>query len=612
MNHTFGSITLRPYQADAHDITVNYIREQITGYKKEGKQPEPAVVCGYVGCGKSLLIGALAAHCSAKKLKCLVISRAGELVRQDAEECFNMDAPTSIYSASLNSKSTYYSCVAGTEGSVANAIGTDFAEWLPLVILIDENHQAAWEDIVNRGQTNYSKIINHFNDLADRMQAENQLKVIPRPVVIGYTGTPYRGVESIIGPYWKKQIYEIGREFLVDNGFLVPTIFGYGHDDIQYDLGGFDPIDEIGTGDFSNSQLEEMHQRMAVTTTHKIIHEVVEITKNRLGVLITCAGYRHCVEAAEALPAGSWAIVTSDTPVKERIEILDAAKSGKLKYVLQVNVLAVGVNVPMWSTSVILRRIGSLTLLVQLLGRGMRLLKPEHEALGYTKDNHLVLDYSGTMPAMIKMFNDPMLEDAELSRAKEAHEIINCPRCGTENSEHARRCIGRNLHGERCDHFWKSRQCEDIRNGTQLISRGCGAENDVAARFCRCCDNQLIDPNANLGKHYTDADWKPVISMKMEITGKNSDGIKVTYVLDSYDIEGRQEIAKVNYWAINDGGNRVWKSKFLAKHVLGGWGMVGKVNKMQPVEIMANERLFKTPERVTHRVNAKGESIVTF
>ncbi len=613
MNHTFGKMTLRPYQADCHDITVNYVREQITAYKKDGKQPEPAIICGYVGCGKTLLIGAMAAHCSQKNLKCLVLARQSELVRQNSDECFNMSAPTSIYSASLDSKAVHPNIpvVAATEGTIVNALDTDFAEWLPLIILLDESQTLSWEDYLNGGNSQFSRILRHFNMLADRMQHENPSKLIPRPVVLGYTGTPYRGTESIIGPYWKKQIYEIGREWLVENNYLVPTIFGFGHADLQYDLHGFDEIEEIGTSDFSSSQLEEMKSQMDISTTRKIMADVVNSTRNRLGVLITCAGMAHCEEAAQGLPEGTWAIVTSDTPDKERMRILDSAKAGGIKFILQINTLSVGVNCTYWNTSVILRRIGSLTLLVQLLGRGMRLLSPELKALGMIKDDHLVLDYAGTMPAMIKMFNDPILEDAELSRAKEAFEIIYCPVCQTENSEHARRCISRDSSGNRCEHFWKSRTCDDLARGEFIVSKGCGTENDIAARFCRSCSNMLIDYDKPLtGKHYTDADWKPVLNMKLEVTGTGATGICVSYFMDSFDDNGTQEVARVNYWAIKDGGSRVWKSKFLAKHAVGGWGMVNKIAKMLPTEILVNLRLLKTPEQITHRINAKGESIV--
>ncbi len=609
---TFGNMTLRDYQQDTHTKTINYVRSQLTEYKKNREnQPKPAIINAFVGAGKTPMLGAVAHHCSIRNLKCLILARQGELIEQNSDECWNMDAPNSIFSASLGKKSVHYGVVAGTEGTVVNSLNKEFADWLPLVIAIDEAHMVNWQDVLEKGDTDYSKIIRHFNMLADRKQAENPEQLIPRPVIIGYTGSPYRGTESIVGPYWDKTLVDIGREYLVDNGYLVPTIFGFGHDDVQYDFKGFDKVDEVGTGDFSSSQLAEMQKQIELTTTHKIMLEVMEVAKNRNGVLITCAGRKHCEEAAQVLPAGSYGIVTQDIGYKERSDILRKAKTGKLKYVLQVGCLTTGVNVPLWDTSVILRRIGSLTLLVQLLGRGMRLLKPEHIEAGFKKDDHLVLDYAGTMPAMIDKFNDPILEDAELARAKGKFETINCPSCGAENSEHARRCIGRGQSGERCEFFWKSRTCDDLKRGGYTVSKGCGAENDIAARFCRCCENLLIDHNAVLGKHYTDADWKPVERMTMELAGKNQDAIKVKYFLDNRDDDGNQEVATVNYWAILDGGKRVWESKFLKNHVIGGYSMIGKIKRMPATEVINNLRLFKAPEMVTHRINGKGESLVS-
>ena len=58
----------------------------------------------------------------------------------------------------------------------------------------------------------------------------------------------------------------------------------------------------------------------------------------------------------------------------------------------------------------------SLTLLVQLLGRGMRLLKPEQIAAGYKKEDHLVLDFTGTMFELGSLYEDPILEEAEAKK----------------------------------------------------------------------------------------------------------------------------------------------------------------------------------------------------
>ena len=119
----------------------------------------------------------------------------------------------------------------------------------------------------------------------------------------------------------------------------------------------------------------------------------------------------------------------------------------------------------------------------------------------------------------------------------------------------------------------------------------------------------MIDPNANLShKAYTDADWKPVLKMDIEIIGARSDAIQATYWLDSFGIDGQQEIAKVKYWAIMAGGKRVWDSKFVKAHAKPA--LWKKLLQMTPALLMGNKDLFITPKMATHRINTKGESIV--
>jgi superfamily II DNA or RNA helicase len=603
---TFGKITPYPFQWEVIENIKSHIRKQL---KREIK-PTPAYINCYVSAGKTIIAGAVANHCHSVGAKLLILARTGELVDQDQQEVWNMDSPCSIFSASLGRKSTHFSTVVGTEGTVANALDTNFTQWVPHVIIIDENHQVPWQDVLDQGDSCYSKIINHFQLLN------------PNVCIIGMTGSPYRGIESIRGPFWKEELKPaIDRKFLVDNEYIVPTIFGYGHDDVQYDLKKSD-VDEVGTKDFSNSQLEELHNQMSLTTTQLIMREVMEKVKDRLCVLLTCAGGKHCEEAVAVLPEDEYAIITDKTPSKSRQQILRDHKAGLLnsrgtfryKYIAQIGCLTTGVNLPLLDTSVLLRPVGSLTLLTQLLGRGMRLLKPEHTEAGYSKHDHLTLDYSGTMAAMHQMFNDPFLEDAVLAKAKEQDMLLECPDCKTMNSEHARRCIGpdslNNQPDDRCGYFWQSRKCEDQLVNGLLKVKGCGTENDTAARECRNCHVQLIDPNAKLtNKSYDAGDWKPVLRMNIDVAGKNQDGICVKYYLDVFDENGKQEIASVDYWAIKAGGKRTWESGFVRRHI-NGYGFQQKIISMTPVQVVGSKAMFDIPAMITHRINEKGKSIV--
>ena len=302
------------------------------------------------------------------------------------------------------------------------------------------------------------------------------------------------------------------------------------------------------------------------------------------------------------MPEGSFGIVTDQTSTKTRRKILDDARTGRIKYVLQIGCLTTGVNVPYWDTNVILRRIGSLTLLTQLIGRTARLLKPEQIDAGMVKNDHLVLDYAGTFESLGELYFNPMLEQAELARATKTGELITCPECGTMNSSHARRCIGRDASSRdgRCSFFWISRDCPH-----------CGEKNDIAARYCRSCDGILIEPNAKLtGKAYSADDWKPVT--KMEIEPCKNGGIVVKYHTDSELDDGRPEIASMyfNPWSGNATAKRIYESQFVNRHI-NDWGWRKKFSALPNAQaVMKMRAMLDVPTHITHRLNDEGKSIV--
>ncbi|WP_236532806.1 hypothetical protein, partial [Escherichia coli] len=121
----------------------------------------------------------------------------------------------------------------------------------------------------------------------------------------------------------------------------------------------------------------------------------------------------------------------------------------------------------------------SLTLLVQLLGRGMRLLKKEHIDAGYHKEDHLVLDFSGTMFELGQLYEDPILEEAEAQRSKRSGEQVPCPKCQTMNSPYARRCIGKDSTSPdgRCEEFFSFIRCGFDKHGIRIFDDGCGTKN---------------------------------------------------------------------------------------------------------------------------------------
>ena len=611
--HT-GEIEPRPYQWLVYEKTAEVIR-------KFGKQPKPSYVTASVGAGKTIMIAMIARRFQDMGWEGLVIARQGEIIEQDAEELWNLSVKNSLFSASLGRKAYAYPLIAGTEGTIINGLFDKVAEdgtvtksllsdFSPRYILVDECHQVNWQDIISEHpETQYGVIMNELNR---RCKAKYGHEVI----VIGYTGSPFRGVESIKGAYWKHEIVNISTKYLVDLGFLVPTIFG-GQDieDLQYDLHEFASSDVDGVQDFTDSQLKEMQEEILKqgTLTQKIMLKVMELTRDRLGVLITCAGKKHCKEAAKYLPEGSYSIVTEDMGQKARRKALKDAATGRKKYTLQIGCLTTGVNIPYWDTSVILRKIMSLTLLTQLLGRPMRLLKPDQIAAGLVKENHLCLDFTGTMFELGGLYEDPILEEAEAQRAKRSGEQVPCPKCQTMNSPYARRCIGKDSTSPdgRCEEFFSFIRCGFDKHGIRIFDDGCGTKNDLTARYCRQCDHVLRDPNAALNERaYTDNEWTEVKDFKIELT-KDEKGVVYRYFIkkenskDGWASEvfypfGRQEKYLKNQFKI----------KGLLNHVSDRNMIDNLMNCHNAKAFMAFTGLIRAPKRITHRFNDKGRDII--
>ena len=262
-------------------------------------------------------------------------------------------------------------------------------------------------------------------------------------------------------------------------------------------------------------------------------------------------------------------------------------------------------NIPLIDTVVILRKIGSLTLLVQLIGRGLRLLKDFQIEAGVIKNDCLVLDYSDTLNELKHLYDNPILEAADYSKAKEDNDLITCPKCGTENSKHAVRCRG-DIGGQRCDFFWKSRICEPFYINGRLVDPGCGAENAPTARQCRCCQNTLIDPNDKLtNKHYTEKDYKLLLSFDMRPTPNN--GVIVEYNMPN------DERATIFYNPFSDNqiAKRIWYNNFVKNHA-NTPALKAAVRKCRNAgELCSLKKSLDTVSAVTHRKNGKGESIIS-
>lgn len=521
----------------------------------------PISVNASVSSGKSLMIAETAKAVREAALTrakpatvfVMVVQRAGELCSQNSDACWSIGLNNSVFSASCGGrKSTHYQVVFSTEGTLARALETyrfspytpeelamtheqraRLKKFHPDLLLWDENQQVPYED----PESQALNIIRHFYTCKPHMR------------FAGFGGSPFRGIQSIIGDtdehLWRKVACMepgdpdypegavgngiISTEWMVDNGWVTPPVFGYpDQEDKHY---SFDHL-EAKDWAYDEAELDEATSDRELCLA--ICQDVIDKTANRKGVLVFASTQRHARMIAAAfkllgIPDEKIGVITEKTRAKDRGAILAKAQTGEIKFTINVAVLTVGVNCPYWDSLVYMRPVGSLVLLIQSIGRVLRLLIQDGEAsflernnmtaderkaaiAASSKPDALVLDFAGVMDRLGALYENPVLEMAELEKAKkDGKDLIMCPVCdaaglGTMNSPTARRCIYRDERGVRCEHFYHFRLCPS-----------CGCKNDQVARECRNqdCRRLLVDPNASLNnKAYSDGESIPVRSMK--------------------------------------------------------------------------------------------------
>lgn len=607
-----------PYQYAVYDVTAQAIRN----YKG------PFVIKASVSAGKTVMISMIAKRIQQMRFKgeqyqALVLSRQGEIVSQDHKEMKNFRVNNSVFCAGMGSRSAHYPIVTGSEGTVVNALFEELADFAPLFLLIDECHHVNVDDLIESSlkgedfgemveakRTGYTLIIRELQRRA-REKYGTELRVI------GYTGTDYRSTQPIINPdfntpgFWRSAVCDISMDYLEKVGQIVPTIFGMSS--LRYNLDQFHAAGGEGCAEFSSAQLAEMQDAISSqkTMTANIMREVYNLTRERNGVLVTCAGVKHCQEAADALPPGcTYAVITEEMNYKKREKILNAADRGEIKFIFQVGCLTTGINVPFWDTSVILRRIGSLTLLVQLLGRGVRNLKDYHVSAGVVKTDHLVLDYGGAMDELGELYFNPMLEKYTYARDEDKKEFKHCKHKHV-NGKHARRCMWVDpVTNERCGEWFTFRLCGPRKDHTgRVITQGCGAKNDIAARNCSACGTTLIDPNEALNnKHYTVDDYCNVIGFSVEPA--NGDAVGFKYRLEQNGVEFTAwEIFRPGSKSPQD--RKAWLHNGILKHCISEEGRKALKRARTPFDVIDCLPYIMAPQRVTHRKNGRNKDVIT-
>lgn len=504
-------IQARDYQEAAHQAVLDWWKKSI----------EPCIVEAATGAGKSVIVSMLAKSLhdlsGGKRVLCLAPSK--ELTEQNIERYRSFGFECSPYSASIG-KSLRHQVIFATEGTfknVAKRMGHEFAG-----VIIDEAH----------------RITNTLRKIVDDLRSGN-----PTLRVCGLSATPYRldmgfcfakdmdgnpiSETKAKDPYFTQLVYCIGARSLIERGYLTPPRVG----DINAETYETQGLELARNGQFTQSSLDRAFTGWGRKTSN-IVADVVAQSRDRRGVMFFCATGKHAEEVMASLPPELSALVTGETPLRERADIIKRFKAQKIKYLVNVSVLTTGFDAPHVDVIAILRHTESISLLQQIIGRGLRLFEGKKDAL--------ILDYAGNLE---KHCPDGDLFKPEIRAPYQgdASAFIECmcPECSAVNhfaarkndaglevnhmgyfvdldgnevidvgtgkplpAHHGRRC--RNLlpagggKYTQCGYFWSCKICPV-----------CEHDNDLTARHCKGCGEELIDPAKKLVEIHTRAKKDP-------------------------------------------------------------------------------------------------------
>lgn len=538
---------LRDYQQESVDAAIGWFKTSF----------EFGVLDLATGAGKSHIVAALASwvsQTSGKKVLCLAPSK--ELVEQNREKFLVTGKPASIFSGSAGKKCLRHDVVFATELTVMNNIDKFCGKFA--AVIIDECHRIT---------PTIKKIIAHLRKKNPKLRGVG-LSATPYRLGTGYIyqyredGTPVEDWETR-EPFFNKLLHRVPAKRLIEQGYLTQP---HADPDViaQYDTSG---LETNSMGQFTAESQEKAYEGRGRLTA-QIVADIVEKSRNRRGVIIFCASHSHAKEVMESLPPENSKMLTGKVSKSEREKLISDFKKQKFKYFVNIQVLTTGFDAPHIDVVALLRRTESVSLLQQMIGRGLRLYDG--------KSDCLVLDYAENIENHCPdgdLFN-PDIRVTGGDGTSEPIEVI-CPSCATTNlfklrpndegfliddngyfidlegdriltddeqpmpAHFGRRCFGQSIIrgvSERCEYRWTHKVCED-----------CGHENDIAARFCEKCKGELVDPNEKLKLDFAKIKKDPytatvdkVLSWKvrLSVSQKGNEMIRVTYVTEcrSFDV----------------------------------------------------------------------------
>jgi DNA repair protein RadD len=333
----------RWYQAEAIDAGLTFLHE-----KRKGNG---LAICPTAS-GKSVIISGILAALDGMTV---VLQPSKEILQQNFEKHIANGGRGGIYSASAGVKhvDTITFCTIGSIDRKHHLFSK------VKYILIDECH------LVDPDDGMYYKFI----------------KAHPHAKVLGFTATPYRLTTGFDGAMLKflnrtsprifnRVVYCIQNDVLFNAGYLAKLEYF----DFKLIDGGQLKLNSKGT-DFTEASLKEYYRTLKLP--QRTIEYGNRLLLKRKNLLIFCSLVSEAMVVSKGIPGS--VVLTGETETGTRSKILTQFKAGIIRCVINVGVLTTGFDMPTLEAVLIARKMMSLALYYQIVGRVMR-IHPKKES----------------------------------------------------------------------------------------------------------------------------------------------------------------------------------------------------------------------------------------
>lgn len=323
--------------------------------------------------------------------KALILQHREELLTQNATKFRKINPEIGISVVNADRKDWRGDAVFSMEPTLRRASNLEAMPPVDLVV-IDEAHHASADG--------YERII------------ETVRKRNPGAKLLGVTATPNRGDKIKLDHIFDNVADQIEIRELIASGHLVkPRTF-------VIDVGVTEQLKKVRktVSDFDMDEVAAIMDREVVTSA--VIRHWEEKAGDRR-TIVFCSKITHAEHVAAAFrDAGHNAeIVHSDLSDERRRSIIKAYAAGKIQVIVNVAILTEGFDDQTTSCVVLLRPCSYKSTMIQMIGRGLRVVDPDLHP-GIIKNDCIILD-----------FGRSILTHGTIEQKPDLHPKRHCKKC---------------------------------------------------------------------------------------------------------------------------------------------------------------------------------------